>query len=354
MRFEHAVSRLASTPLKHLLGCAYSARHLVAHREREAPTIGDADFDVVTVVCAQDLFLLRLQARSLALYMDPAFAGAIILIVNDLRQDKVIRLIRDTVLPEYGRWRSRVRIVPFHHLGHGLDPSNGWKIQQALKLAAASIVGRPFYVILDGKNHLVRRVRVTDFVTTLGLARQKLDADAPTLDEHSRACALFLGLRPGDVGPCWPMTPFVVHTRTARDLVDRIERREGRSIFSTFRRVRLLSEFLLYKAHLHAADLEGKATPYEDGPMLCRTVWPGQSVTAAIADVERDADLLVFGIHRDAVRHLSGRETQALDRFWRSRGLLNPAGALDDDWGTVSFRTRRVPQLPPTSALSYL
>ncbi len=354
MSLKHATGRLASTPLKHLLGCAYSARHFLAHREREALAITGADFDIVTVVCGQDLFPLRLQARSLALYLDPAFTGTIVLIVNDLRQGKVIARIWDTVLPEYGRWQGRVRIVPFHHLGHGLDPTNGWKIQQALKLTAAAIVSRPFYVVLDSKNHLVRRVRVTDFVTTLGLARQKLDADAPTLDGHSRASAQLLGLRPEDVGPCWPMTPFVFHTRTARDLVDRIERREGRSIFSTFRRVRLLSEFLLYKAHLRMSALEGRAAPYEEGSLLSRTVWPGQCVISAIADVEDDTKFLVFGVHRDTMSSLSTKEKQALDRFWQSRGLLNPAATLDDDWGTVSFRSRPVPCATPTSALSYV
>ena len=354
LSLKHAASRLASTPLKHLLGFAYSARHVLAHREREATPIRDADFDIVTVVCGQDLLPLRLQARSLALYMDPTFTGTIVLIVNDLSQGKVIARIRDAILPEYGCWRDRVRIVPFHHLGHGLDPTNGWKIQQALKLVAAAIVSRPFYVVLDSKNHLVRRVHVTDFVTTLGLARQKLDADAPTLDGHSRTCARFLGLRPEDVGPCWPMTPFVFHTRTARDLVDTIERREGRSIFSTFRRVRLLSEFLLYKAHLRISALEGRAAPYEEGALLSRTVWPGQCVRSAIADVEHDTKFLVFGVHRDTMRALSETEKQALDRFWQSRGLLSPATALDNDWGTASFRTRPVPRVPPTSALSYL
>ncbi len=353
MSFAHGVSCLTSIPLRHLLGYVHRARYVLARRKRKMSAIEHAGFDIVTVACSQDLFLLRLQARSLSMYLDPAFAGNIVLIINDLEPGKLIRRIGETVLREYGRWQNRVTIVPFHHLGHGLDPTNGWKIQQALKLAVSTIVSRPFYVVLDCKNHLVRRVRVGDFVTKLGLARQKLDADVPTLGEHFRASAQLLGLRPEDVRPCWPMTPFVFHTQTVRDLIKKVEYQQRCSIFSTFRRVRLLSEFLLYKAHLHMAELEGTEARYEDGPLLCRTVWPGQSVTAAIASVERNSDLLVFGIHRDTLRTMPEKEKLALNRFWHLRGLVDLPGTADNK-SSAAFRTPTLSSALPASTVSYL
>ena len=324
----------------YVTSCAFSLRHLVAHRGREPVAIEDVGFDIVTVVCLQDLPLLRLQARSVALYLDAAFSGTIYLIVNDLQQDKVVSRIRDTILPSYGPWRPRVKIIPYFHLGHGLDPTNGWKIQQALKLSVAFALRRSFYVVLDSKNHLVRDVRVTDFVTERGIARQNLDAHESTLDVHAKTCAHFLGLRPEDVGPCWPMTPFVFHTQTARDLVARLERRAGCSIFSMFRRIRLLSEFLLYKTHLRIVETEGDAPPYEAGPMLCRTIWPGQCVASAIADSEGDSGLLMFGVHRDVVRDLAEDDRRLLHRFWRKCGLIDPVLPADDEREAPPFDDR--------------
>lgn len=335
-----AFSKILAATLEHVYGSALSARHMLAHRRRDVPITRGNTFDFVTVVCSRDLSLLRLQARSVALYLDVGFSGSIILIVNDLQPNRLILQIKDTILPDYGRWRARVIFIPFYHLGFGLDPANGWKIQQALKLAASSLIEKPFYVVLDSKNHFVRRVFMTDFVTTRGFARQKLDADKPTLDIHAQVCARFLGLSPEDIVPCWPMTPFVFHTHTARKLVACIEQQEKRSIFSTFRRVRWLSEFLLYKAYLHIAELEGHPAPYEAGPMLSRTVWPGQCIAAAITDADDDLGILVFGVHRDVLQHLGFAERQSLDLFWRKRGLLEPV-APQTRRGAAAFRARR-------------
>ena len=315
--------------LKHVCGNILSARHMLAHRRRSARAIRGCTFDIVTVVCSQDLSMLRMQARSLALYLDRDFSGSIVVVVNDVLPNKLIVQIKKTILPEYAHWRLQVVLVPIQDLGHGLDASNGWKIQQACKLAVATYMENPFYVVLDSKNHFVRHVRVSDFVTVGGLGRQKLDADMPTLGAHAQVCARFLGLDPQDVKPCWPMTPFVFHTSTVRNLVAKVEQQEKCSIFSTFRRVRFLSEFLLYKAYLRIVELNGSPAPYEEGPMLSRTVWSGQCTSSAIADAETDSRILVFGVHRDALDGLDVNERLALNRFWRGRGLLSPATRSD-------------------------
>lgn len=307
--------------------------------------IGGDGFDFVTVVYGGELGLLRLQARSLARYLPSGFDGRIHVIVNDLACRATATRIRREVLPDYGPWRDRVDIVPFHALGVGLDPFNGWMFQQALKLAIASRVRRPYYVVLDAKNHACRPIDPWAFVTAAGRARQEFHADGIGLPAHFAACSAYFGLSSDACPPCRPMTPFVMRTEVVRDLVALIERRERTSLFDFFCFKRLMSEFLLYRLYLFAERPDVEADFYEEAAPLGRTLWP-QSTCAEqrdfYSDIEEDTDALFFGVHREVLEGLCSERRDILYARWRQWGLIGPGE-------TVTAR-RILPAITPRRA----
>jgi hypothetical protein len=316
----------------YLIACFYALKHHLFERKRLIRAeISAGGFDIVTVVFKEELAVLRLQARSLARFLDPSFSGTIIVIVNDLDLPGTVRKIRRWVLPEYGSWQDRVRIVPFHHLGSGLDPWNGWIFQQPLKLAVSGLIDKPFYVVLDAKNHAVKALPTEKFVSLDGRGLQKLGDVPISLPRHYDACARYFDLDPASspAMPCLPVTPFVMHTQTARDLIDHIEAREGRSLFAFFCRTRFLSEFLLYGFYLRVHKASEIDLIYEQGPILSQTVWrDGMQIKHAIENVEMDPKSLFFAVHRGALKQLKAGERTLVENFWRQSGLLVPGETL--------------------------
>ena len=307
----------------YLASLAQTARHHLFYRGGPAkvPIKGDG-FDIVTVAHKEDLFNLRLQARSLAQWLDPAFNGKILIIVNDLDTSRTRKRILRLIVPEYGRWQSHVEVVPFYVLGHGLDPFNGWVLQQALKISASFLVRKPFYLIFDAKNHAIRHLTCGNFVTPSGRGALR-EGGKPVMPEHRSVCAKYFGLDPEafPADPCSPDTPFVMHTQSARDLIQYVEAKERRSFFSFFCRTRLLSEFLFYGFYLQA---NGLADLVHERRLLSRqTVWrASEDLAAAVRDALNDFSTLFFAIHRRILKRLDRSGWALLEFFWRQHRLL--------------------------------
>ena len=123
---------------------------------------------IVTVVFEPELPLLELQAKSMARFLDPAYAARIIVLDNTAKgmSDRVWnRLWRS-----YGALGGSVELVSGKSLSGGVEAA-GWYSQQVLKLAVSGIVETPTYLTLDSKNHFVRAAGATDFEAANGRAR---------------------------------------------------------------------------------------------------------------------------------------------------------------------------------------
>jgi hypothetical protein len=130
--------------------------------------------DFVTVAFPADLPLLRLQARSMARYLDPALCGQILVITNEPRAPGFLEDLERELLPEYGPLRPRVRLVAGEALNDFQGAprrGNGWRRQQALKLEAHRLVQTPAYVTLDCKNHFIRPTGRDAFMDEAGRLR---------------------------------------------------------------------------------------------------------------------------------------------------------------------------------------
>jgi len=310
-----------------LFGLGYRLRY----KSEPQPPISRDGFDFVTVVYEQELLLLDLQARSLNLYLDAGFSGEIIVIVNDLKPAKIIERIRREILPHYGRWQSHVRLLPFYRLGAGLNASNGWVFQQALKIAIARHVATRFFVVLDAKNHAIKPVSAGHFISPEGRCIQRLTHKHEPLREYTQTCAQYFGLTPtGPLDPCPPSTPFVMHTQSARELIAYVEQKERRCFFAFFKRTPHLSEFIFYGFFLRVIKRETLDEIYEDGgPSLSRTVWPnGWGLKQAMEEASRRPAIRFFAVHREILKSLPESAHSDLLAFWKKFGLLDPDETL--------------------------
>ncbi|WP_458095903.1 DUF6492 family protein [Roseomonas sp. WA12] len=212
--------------------------------------------DFVTIAFAADLPLLRLQARSLVRYLDPAALGQIILIGNEPRDPTFATRLAAEITPEYGPLAPRLRILPGEELNafRGAPRAgNGWRRQQALKLEAHRLVQTPAYVTLDCKNHLIRPTDTAAFADETGRLRLLPRTAQPG---HLEAFDLF-GTPPESRPETMfhIITPFALHTAevAAMDAALRARHGFGSSDAILADTGPNVAEYRLYCAHLVAA-----------------------------------------------------------------------------------------------------
>ena len=99
--------------------------------------------EIITVVFAQELPLLKIQAHSIQQYINDV--ERITIVIND--NTNVASMI-DTQW--WGKWHDKVRIVTRDKWKYS-SRLTGWEEQQLLKLLAASEAIAPWSMVLDAK-----------------------------------------------------------------------------------------------------------------------------------------------------------------------------------------------------------
>jgi hypothetical protein len=115
--------------------------------------------DFVTVTFSRDFNLLKLQARSIVLYVPESFINSIILICNDSLEN--MERLKTYILPEYKHLAEKVKIIDstLLYIHPNSSFSNyGWFPQQILKLKAYKVATSKYYIVLDSKNHFIRPI----------------------------------------------------------------------------------------------------------------------------------------------------------------------------------------------------
>jgi uncharacterized protein DUF6492 len=284
----------------------------------------------VVVVFEAELELLRLQARSMATYLDPGDVHEILVIDNStsgLGAGWRQRLLRD-----YGPLAGRVRLVPAAHVGRDASgPAlKGWTSQQILKLGIATQVRTPWYVVLDAKNHLVAPTGRDAFVGEDGRAHLGWH---PYVEHPLRAgverTMRFAGLTPEEHLGHFPVTrtPFVMSTGFVRSMCAELVDGRDESFAELFTAEGLV-EFPLYSASLIAG---GEMSALHDEQSIpCPTIWPKLRTREGVERVLAGAaepGVQVLAVHRTALARMSPGSIRALVAFWRSHGLFGSATA---------------------------
>ena len=314
----------------------------------------------VTVVYRADFPLLTIQARSMAAFVDPDIVGSIDIVVNDINDTEIRDKIGD-MLDSYGRLRDLVRVhlgddvlmrprdraprtlfetlyvdnryrIPMVRKG-GWRGNNGYRMQQAIKLASARIVAAEGMVILDAKNFFVRDVTVADYFDENGKAR--IAFLAPEVSFHTQwleesLSALFVPTALSDIAHTTTFsTPFPVRRSLVLDVLAEVEQHYGsaQALFASKRRP---SEFMLLNAYClkHAG---GPEAYFSEVEQLNVGIWPDQdsaTVDLAFAQLEAGAALSV-GMHYRAFSRMSEEQKARLAAILSSAGLGESSELVD-------------------------
>lgn len=284
--------------------------------------------DIVTICFSEDVHLLKLQARSLARFMDAGILGQVILVINDPDPKAVQRRIISEALPDYGALADRI-IFFDHSIGWLQErPGAGWYSQQILKLQVSIAVKSDAYLILDAKNHFIRAVKAADFFAPDGkLLSYQGPVAARFRPEHKNAYALFGMPYNAADDTCLPTTtPFLADRQTVRRMIPYIERRAGCDFASFFAgHLTDYTEFSLYSAYVEAV-AGGIDTVYQRQAKPCATLH-----RSAAHDIARCQQVLArikkrtiysLGVHRHVIEEGDPDILALIWRAWRKLGLV--------------------------------
>lgn len=311
-----------------------------------------------TIVYSKDYPLLELQARSMARFLDPVEVASISIVMNDVDEPSLRRNLSD-ILPFYGPLAQHVQIVGGDDIllpsnkrtspralerayvdyryripsvrRQGWRGNNGYRLQQALKLASARCAGSDRIVLLDAKNAFLRRVSEADFFT--GDGKGRLQFLKPELVFHRNWLAQsLLAFEVGcEVEDVFETTTFVTPYPVKRDVLlgvlDEIDARYG-SVQALFASKRRPSEFMLINAYC-IKHRGGPHTDFENASPINIGLWPEYDKAKVSTELNRlnDPKALSIGVHNRAVSQLGNKHLDQLLGAFEVRGICTKSQA---------------------------
>lgn len=284
--------------------------------------------DFVTVVYRPEVLLLKLQARSMRLFLRDDRIGSIHILVNEEDPKPTIAKLESEVIGEYGHFGSRVRIVAANELQDGSLSVNGWRKQQTLKLLVARQVESASYVTLDAKNHFIKNSSVSSFLDNEGRMKTFHARQRGSLMQYFINAAKYFDLDPEKyLDEAMPATtPFVLSTSIVRNMMSFIEAKEGVPFETFFHSPhRNVTEFFLYFAYMVKL-----CSPIEQfysfGPRNAVTLftrWPDtEEKLRAALDRLSDPEIVMFGLHKNRVMNLDRHFGRLISNYWAKVGLF--------------------------------
>jgi hypothetical protein len=170
---------------------------------------------------------------------------------------------------------------------------SGWRLQQAAKLAFARFAETEFYCVLDSKNIALRSIVANDLVKN-GQGAQ-IHEPLSIHESWFRGSAWALGhdnfVASAERVGLSSATPAILHTATARALVDELQQRHRASLDAFFLSrspVGQPTEFALYAVFLDRENLAERLHFRRDDLLDVETVvWAGHSLEKRRARLER-------------------------------------------------------------------
>jgi hypothetical protein len=288
--------------------------------------MGPGKLTIITVTFWLDRGALWLQARSLRRFLDPEMLEEFIIVVSD-NDSRMLQFVQTTISAELGSLAERVRMRSPGDYGCRLQSPSGWRLQQALKLAAVAAASTPVTLILDSKNHLVRPLTTSDLFTTTGKLRSWTAVHWGHMQRFFEASFAYMGVpfRPY-IGTSLPtITPFLASRCTVRRLIEDIEKTEGEDLFSFFLRPdNDVTEFFLIMAFL-IKEHGSVQYEYDLGRPLGVTVFVNNVENDELESLTEPVRLgLVpfFAMHWSVIPKMTDKQRRLLTDLWEEAGLV--------------------------------
>lgn len=278
---------------------------------------------IITVTYEKEFSLLNLQALSINKFWTDEIDR--ISIISNSNNIEIIKEIEEIVLPNYGRFSSKVDIIKSSDYIPDFETPS-WRSQQYLKLVVSAESKSRNILILDSKNHFIRPVSKKDFISEEGLSISYMEKHI-SLKKYLDACLEFLnykGSYPQETLPC--VTPYTVDASLVREVIYYCEKERGKKFIDIFfQENRMITEFFLIFAYLIEKDLLSsyfKIRNRSNFVTLFR-VWPEtQAKWDWAINRLNDNDVKAFGLHSGRVTKLSTEQRSEILNLWLKVGLF--------------------------------
>jgi hypothetical protein len=186
--------------------------------------------DFVVVACSRDFELLKLQARSIARFLDPELVNQIWIILNDSDPTFVNQVYN--IRHEYGLLHDRVAMIDYTNVVTLADLDSNfeyynhrdWVSAQVARLLISRMIASDWYVNLDCKNILINLTSKNTFFHN-GLAKEigriPKNTKIKTQSDSwwSNSCKYF-GFDGESISPQHCYSPFVFSTSQVQNLIN--------------------------------------------------------------------------------------------------------------------------------------
>ncbi len=283
--------------------------------------------DLVVVGFTGELRALKLQARSLRLYVSEGTFSRIIVVVNDNAYSAFRAYFETEILPEYGAHAECIELVDYRDLTGKPTAKTGWRSQQALKLLVVGAVA-PQYLLLDSKNHFIRPVDQSSFIAVDGRLRTHMYRVITGFEAYFEAACSYFGVPHPEARPTImpTATPFMMVSKHASALLELVESREATSFFTFFVESRRFTEFYFYYAYLcsvpGAFDQAYSLSNKPNVTFFASAAENHQKLVES-SKVLDDPNIYLLGVHRHILEVGQPENLAAISKLWHRFELVS-------------------------------
>ncbi len=301
--------------------------------------------DIVTITYRDEMNLLRLQARSLAKYVEPDLIGTIHIIVNDRAHRFVKKSLNNHVLGDYGRLQDKVKLHSYEAVAGQKLKKIGWRSQQILKLMASQVVETEEYLVLDCKNHFIRNVTEQHFFTEEGKLKSYQHALVSHFRKQFNKALMYLGADlPENFKNALPtVPPFLFKTQIVRALISDLVETDERSFPEIFMQEGF-TEFYLYQAYL-IKRFGGHGKFYEETGRGAISILASKSdkleeIEGVLSRLSEE-NIKCLGVHREIIENRCLLNRQLISETWLEFGLISAIEEAKEFWAEASWVKRK-------------
>jgi hypothetical protein len=285
--------------------------------------------DFVTIIFNHEIeiHLLKLQAFSFQ-FVEPHLISNILVFFNDDMNLKDNFLIQFEDIIKYypENIKNKVKVLFLNDIN--LDfPYSNWFTQQLVKIEIAKKVSTKYYLMLDAKNHFIKKITKDLFFSSDNKPYMYFNDSGSAFNTYYNNCLEYFNVEcPNNkkelgVLKIQTTTPFLFITQKCLQLIHYIEEKEGKLFNDFFVESKKYTEFYFYYSYLIYCNKHSK---YENNtrhhPVI--TVGHQDPKTAYYNSWEYKKHILnteyiaLFSLHRNSISILDSEYKKELIEFY--------------------------------------
>lgn len=313
---------------------------------------------IVLVIYPGDLSNFKFLARSIYMYMKNIEIIEINIFVNTIYEDIVINNIKSQIR-YFESLANTVKIITGDQLfqnkklqidshflnrlllnypllqlkyGKGWEHSDGWRMQQAFKLASVKLSSAEYTLFIDAKNIFIRDIYYDDIIDDSGKPRARLsnpnELHEVWLPPSLRAMRLNVNYKKKKLTHF--VTPFIVSNSILAGALDELERINGPVEAFFANRFIKATEFMIINAYC-IKRFENVEAVFSDGMIRSYTLFAGHSdeLQNRILIEAKEMNGKCIGIHSIVAKNISNSNLTLLSEIIRDSGVASQAEVFD-------------------------